>query len=77
MYHEAPESAVDAIRILHSRGLLREEEPAFLIPTVRFRNRVVPGYLTVDPEELRGILRNHLADFAAWEEVVRRSLELP
>lgn len=72
MYGQAPGSAAEAFRVLAANRLLTGDEAERLGAMARFGNKVVHGYGEITAEGLRQILREDLAAFEAWLEVLGR-----
>ncbi len=70
LYAKAPENAAHAFEILREGGAISGEFLLVATEMVRFRNRVVHGYLNKNPEAVRRMLQEHLGDFAVWERLV-------
>ncbi|MDA8065846.1 MAG: DUF86 domain-containing protein [Thermaerobacter sp.] len=74
VYHLAPDSAVDAMQILHANSVIDDDKFMVLVLMVKFRNKVVHGYADIDAAELRDIVEHHLGDFAMWDDAVRKAI---
>ncbi len=75
MCGKAPDSAVDAFRMLSGQGLYPKEDAERFATMARFRNRVVHGYGDVSSQALAEILATDLDDFEMWLDIVRRIVE--
>lgn len=58
-----PRKYKESIEILIEHGILPAEHKKTFTEMVRFRNRIVHLYDSVEPEEVADILDNHLGDF--------------
>ncbi len=65
-----PETSSDSFRILEKHGYFGKSELELFNQMVKFRNRVVRLYHTVDEEELYKILQEHLNDFGLFIKAV-------
>lgn len=61
-YLQAPKTAVDAFISLAGLGVVPQDDLPAMISMVRFRNRLVHGYLDVDDDRLFADLESDLED---------------
>ena len=70
-----PETYRQSVELLIRAGILPHERADDLARMVRFRNRAVHLYDDIQPDEIQGILDEHLDDFEmVIESLVRRYL---
>ncbi|WP_227762723.1 type VII toxin-antitoxin system HepT family RNase toxin [Zhaonella formicivorans] len=65
-----PETSVESFRILERNGYFTSRELNILNQMVKFRNRVVHLYHTVDDNEIYKILQEHLDDFSVFVKAI-------
>lgn len=66
----APENAAHAFELLANNSIIPTGFLAKALIMIRFRNKVVHGYLDENIDAVAAILKTDLADFAQWEKIV-------
>jgi uncharacterized protein YutE (UPF0331/DUF86 family) len=61
-----------AIEVLLRQGILPSSHGESFLRMVSFRNRIVHLYDSVDPEEVAGVLEQHLEDFDVFVSAIHR-----
>ncbi|NJL26948.1 MAG: DUF86 domain-containing protein [Thermoanaerobaculia bacterium] len=72
-----PKTYHEAMSLLLREGILPREMASTLERMVKFRNRAVHLYDEISPEEIWGILDNHLGDFERFLEAIVRRYFMP
>lgn len=67
---KTPETSAQSFRLLQQQGYFTAEEYNVLNKMVKFRNRVVHLYYTVDEQDVYNILQNHLDDFSLFIKAI-------
>ncbi|MDA8233216.1 MAG: DUF86 domain-containing protein [Clostridia bacterium] len=71
---ETPATSGDSFKILWQKGYLNDKELEVFSQMVKFRNRVVHLYHTVDDEEIYRILQKHISDFSLFIKAISNQL---
>lgn len=65
-----PATSADSIRTLSDQGFFSNSELNIFLSMVKFRNRIVHIYNTVDEQEIYKILQDNLDDFMLYIKVI-------